>query len=295
MNKNIGGISFFLIAILAFACMNSLAKGLTYHYPIIEVVWARYLSQTIFTAIVFAPNLKTVIKTNRILLHLFRSALLFGATVFIFAGFKYLTLVETMTIFQTGPFMVIILSVIFLGEAVGVTRWISVLIGFCGALFILKPGTDPFITAGIFPLLAALCYAGYTVSTRHLGTDEDPRTNFFYTTLVGTVVSSIILFPFFKSIEILDILFFAVLGAIGGIGHYCLVLALRKSEASLLAPFTYFDLIFSSILGIIFFYEYPSITVIIGAVIIVGAGIYTWYIDPQNKKNYNNSDFDQSQ
>ena len=295
MNKNIGGISFFLIAILAFACMNSLAKGLTYHYPIIEVVWARYLSQTIFTAIVFAPNLKTVIKTNRILLHLFRSALLFGATVFIFAGFKYLTLVETMTIFQTGPFMVIILSVIFLGEAVGVNRWVSVFIGFCGALFILKPGTDPFIIEGIFPLLAALCYAGYAVSTRHLGTDEDPRTNFFYTTLVGTVVSSIVLFPFFKSIETLDILFFAVLGAIGGIGHYCLVLALRKSEASLLAPFTYFDLIFSSILGIVFFYEYPSSNVIIGAIVIVGAGIFTWYIDPQNKKTYNNSDFDQSQ
>ena len=191
--------------------------------------------------------------------------------------------------------MVIILSVIFLGEAVGVNRWVSVFIGFCGALFILKPGTDPFIIEGIFPLLAALCYAGYAVSTRHLGTDEDPRTNFFYTTLVGTVVSSIVLYPFFKSIETLDILFFALLGAIGGIGHYCLVLALRKSEASLLAPFTYFDLVFSSILGIIFFYEYPSITVIIGAAIIVCAGIYTWYIDPQNKKNYNNSDFDQSQ
>ncbi len=268
--------------------MNSIAKGLTYHYPIIEVVWARYLSQTIFTTIVFAPNLKKIIKTKRTSIHLFRSALLFGATVFIFAGFKFLTLVETMTIFQTGPFMVVMLSVIFLGEKVGLNRWVSVLVGFCGALFILKPGADPFIIEGIFPLLAALCYAGYAIATRHLGTEEDPRTNFFYSTLVGTIVSSIFVLPFFKSIAPLDLLFFCLLGAIGGIGHYCLVLALRKSEASLLAPFTYFDLIFSSILGVIFFYEYPSNNVIIGAIIIVGAGIYTWYLDPQNKKNYNN-------
>ena len=286
MNINFSGISFFLSAILAFACMNALAKGLTSQYPIIEVVWARYLSQTIFTTIIFSPNLKTVIKTNRLSLHLFRSALLFGATIFIFAGFKYLTLVATMTIFQTGPFMVVILSVIFLGEAVGINRWLSVIVGFSGALFILKPGTDPFVVAGIFPLLAALCYAGYAVSTRHLGTDEDPRTNFFYTTLVGTIVSSLFLFPYFKSIEPLDILFFSCLGAIGGIGHYCLVLALRKSQASLLAPFTYFDLIFSSILGIIFFYEYPSKSVVIGAIVIVGAGIYAWYIDLKNKKNH---------
>jgi drug/metabolite transporter (DMT)-like permease len=211
--------------------------------------------------------------------------MLFGATIFIFAGFKYLTLVGTITIFQTGPFMVVILSVIFLGETVRVNRWLSVIVGFSGALFILKPGTDPFVVAGIFPLLAALCYAGYTVSTRHLGTDEDPRTNFFYTSMVGTIVSSLVLFPFFEPIALVDLTFFTLLGALGGIGHYCLVLALRRSEASLLAPFTYFDLIFSSTLGVIFFYEYPSKSVIIGAVVIVGAGLYAWYSDFQRRKD----------
>ena len=86
----------------------------------------------------------------------------------------------------------------------------------------------------------------------------------------------IILIPFFKPIAIIDVGLFSVLGILGGLGHFSFIIALRKSEASLLAPFSYFDLIFATILGIIFFHEYPDIYVYIGAFIIVGAGIYAW-------------------
>ena len=266
-----------MCAILAFACMNALAKGMALQYPIIMVVWARYLSQTVLTALVFNRNLKTIVKTQRVKIHLFRSALLFGATIFIFAGFANLSLAATMAIFQTAPLLVVILSVFFLGEVVGVKRWLSVVVGFVGALIIIQPGTDTFLIASIFPLLSALCYAGYAVSTRHLGTEEDPRTNFFYTGLVGTIVSTLILFPYLQKIELVDIVYFTLLGTLGGLGHYCLILALRRSEASLLAPFSYFDLIFSACLGMIFFTEYPTQSLILGATTIVGAGIYTWY------------------
>ena len=257
--------------------MNALAKGMALQYAIIMVVWARYLSQTVLTVLVFNRNLKTIVKTKRVKIHLFRSALLFGATIFIFAGFANLSLAATMAIFQTAPLLVVVLSVFFLGEVVGVKRWLSVVVGFVGALIIIQPGTDTFLIASIFPLLSALCYAGYAVSTRHLGTEEDPRTNFFYTGLVGTIVSTIILFPYFQKIELVDIIYFTLLGTLGGLGHYCLILALRKSEASLLAPFSYFDLIFSACLGMIFFTEYPTQSLILGATTIVVAGIYTWY------------------
>ena len=266
-----------MCAILAFACMNALAKGMALQYPIIMVVWARYLSQTVLTVLVFNRNLKTIVKTKRIKIHLFRSALLFGATIFIFAGFANLSLAATMAIFQTAPLLVVILSVVFLSEVVGVKRWLGVVVGFVGALIIIQPGTDTFLIASILPLLSALCYAAYAVSTRHLGTEEDPRTNFFYTGLVGTIVSTLILFPYLQKIELVDIVYFTLLGTLGGLGHYCLILALRKSEASLLAPFSYFDLIFSACLGMIFFTEYPTQSLILGATIIVGAGIYTWY------------------
>ena len=266
-----------MCAILAFACMNALAKGMALQYPIIMVVWARYLSQTALTVLVFNRNLKTIVKTKRIKIHLFRSALLFGATIFIFAGFANLSLAATMAIFQTAPLLVVILSVVFLSEVVGVKRWLGVVVGFVGALIIIQPGTDTFLIASILPLLSALCYAAYAVSTRHLGTEEDPRTNFFYTGLVGTIVSTLILFPYFQKIELVDIVYFTLLGTLGGLGHYCLILALRKSEASLLAPFSYFDLIFSACLGMIFFTEYPTQSLILGAATIVGAGIYTWY------------------
>ena len=276
LEKYLPGIVLMLLTVLLFSIMNALAKSFTLAFPFIEIVWGRYASQTIFTVIIFSPNLGKVLATNRLKLHLFRSALLFGATLFMFAGFKYLTLVTTITIFQVGPLIVVIFSVMFLQESVSLKRWMSVFIGFCGALLIIKPGTDMFLMTGILPLLAATCYAGYAVSTRHLGTEEDPRTNFLYTSIVGTIISSALLIPFFKPISLVEASLFCILGLLGGLGHFCFVLALRKSEASLLAPFTYFDLIFASILGIIFFSEYPDSYVLLGAIIIVLAGIYLW-------------------
>ena len=277
MKSVTSGITFMILTIFLFSIMNALAKGFTTHYPIIEIVWARYLSQTILTTIIFLPNIGKTIKTKRITLHLFRSLLLFGATIFMFSGFKYLSLISTITIFQIGPLIVVIFSVIFLKEAVGYRRWLSVIIGFSGTLFILKPGTDLFILYGAFPIMAAICYAGYAVSTRRLGTEENPKTNFFYTSLVGTIISSIILIPFFEPMTFKDCALFSVLGLFGGLGHFSFVIALGRSEASFLAPFTYFDLVFATILGIVFFSEYPDAYVILGALIIVSAGIYTWY------------------
>ena len=264
--------------------MNALAKGFANYYPIIVIVWVRYISQTIFTTFIFIPNLNKIVKTKKIKLHLFRSLLLFCATLSMFSGFKYLTLVSTITIFQIGPLVVVVFSVIFLKEKVGYRRWLSVFVGFSGTLFILKPGTEMFSFFGLFPILAAIFYAGYAVSTRRLGTEEDPKTNFFYTSLVGTIISTIILIPFFEPIAIKDLLTFSILGFFGGLGHFCFILALRKSEASFLAPFTYFDLIFATILGILFFAEFPDIYVIVGAFIIVSAGIYTWHRENLNMK-----------
>jgi len=277
MKSVTSGITFMMLTIFLFSIMNALAKGFTTHYPIIEIVWARYLSQTIFTTIIFLPNIGKTIKTKRITLHLFRSLLLFGATIFMFSGFKYLSLISTITIFQVGPLVVVIFSVIFLKEAVGFRRWLSVIIGFSGTLFILKPGTEMFALYGFFPIMAAICYAGYAVSTRKLGTEEDPKTNFFYTSLVGTIISSFMLIPYFEPMAFKDLALFSMLGILGGLGHFSLVIALRRSEASFLAPFTYFDLIFATILGIVFFAEYPDFYVLLGAFLIVSAGIYTWY------------------
>ena len=284
MKNTSTGVVFMILTIFLFSIMNATAKGFATYYPIIEIVWVRYLSQTVFTTFIFLPNLNNIVKTRKIKLHLFRSLLLFCATISMFSGFKYLTLVSTITIFQIGPLVIVVFSVIFLKETVGYRRWISVIVGFSGALLILKPGTDMFSVFGFFPILAAIFYAGYAVSTRRLGTEEDPQTNFFYTSLVGTLISTIILIPFFEPIAIKDLFLFSILGVFGGLGHFCFILALRKSEASFLAPFTYVDLIFATILGILFFSEFPDAYVIFGAIVIVSAGIYTWHRENNNLK-----------
>ena len=116
MKNTSTGVVFMVLTILLFSIMNALAKGFANYYPIIVIVWVRYLSQTIFTTFIFIPNLNKIVKTKKIKLHLFRSLLLFCATLSMFSGFKYLTLVSTITIFQIGPLVVVVFSVIFLRE-----------------------------------------------------------------------------------------------------------------------------------------------------------------------------------
>ena len=114
MKNTSTGVVFMILTILLFSIMNALAKGFANYYPIIVIVWVRYISQTIFTTFIFIPNLNKIVKTKKIKLHLFRSLLLFCATLSMFSGFKYLTLVSTITIFQIGPLVVVVFSVIFL-------------------------------------------------------------------------------------------------------------------------------------------------------------------------------------
>ncbi len=89
MKNTSTGVVFMILTILLFSIMNALAKGFANYYPIIVIVWVRYISQTIFTTFIFIPNLNKIVKTKKIKLHLFRSLLLFCATLSMFSGFKY--------------------------------------------------------------------------------------------------------------------------------------------------------------------------------------------------------------
>ena len=133
-----------LTTILLFSMMDAIAKFLVQTYPSNQVVWARYMSQTVVSILVLSPILHKVLVTNNLKLQLLRSTFLFFATYFFFTSLKYMQLVQVNAIFQVSPIFVTILSAIVLKEYVDIRRWTGVIIGMLGALIIIGPGSDVF-------------------------------------------------------------------------------------------------------------------------------------------------------
>lgn len=271
------GILLFCLITFIFSLMDITAKHLTQTYPPAQVVWARYASQFFWSMLILSPKLRTYLRTRHLGLQLIRSACLFGATFCFFTALKYLKFAEATAIFEVAPLVITILSVIILKEQVGRRRWTGVIVGFLGALVIIRPGTDVFSPVALLPMLSATCFAGYTIATRFLGQDEPHATSFLYTTLIGTIVATLFLPFYWKTPTLVDGLMLGTFGVIGAAGHFLLIIALSFTRASTLAPFGYLALLWNALWGLMIFSEVPDAYTWIGAAIIVGAGLYVWH------------------
>jgi len=283
MSSNLKGICLILVTLALFTSMDSVAKHLVQNYPPIQVIWARYLSQTVVSFILLSPVLYRILRTKNFKLQILRSALLFTATICFFTSLKTLKLADVNAIFQVSPIFVTILSVLVLKETVGHRRWLGVAFGLIGALLIIGPGTGVFSYTVILPIISALSYAAYVISTRYLSQDESPLTSFVYTALLGSIAASVLVVPSWTPIESSDLFVFSVFGLLGATGHFLLIHAYRISEASFLAPFNYIGILYGSLWGFYFFNEVPSLITILGGLIIVSSGIYIWLREQKNK------------
>jgi drug/metabolite transporter (DMT)-like permease len=283
MSSNAKSIGLILATMLLFSIMDAIAKQLVQTYPPTQVIWARYASQTVATLIILSPVLHKVVKTKNIKLQLLRSTFLFSATFCFFFSLKYLQLAQVNAMFQVAPIFVTVLSVIILKEYVGPRRWVGVLVGMFGALLIIRPGSISFSPIILLPAVAALSYASYVISTKYLSNEESASTSFVYTSLIGSILASILVVPYWTTIHSTDFFIFFGFGLLGALGHFFLILAFRMTDASFLAPFTYMNLIFGTLWGFCFFNEVPNYFTISGAFVIISSGIYIWIRDNQSK------------
>lgn len=267
------GILAILVATALLSSMDAMSKVLTARYDALFVVWARYMGQAVFTLIVFAPRLSRVMATRRLRLQVVRSALLFVATIFFFLGFKLMPLAEATAIAQIAPLLIMALAAFLLGEPVRPFQWVAAIVGFLGAMVIVQPGAEAFNWACVFPIGGALLFSGFSIATRSLGASDPVWTTFFYTGAVGAVAATVAA-PFsWETPALADLPLLAVIGVIGALGQGSLIVAMKFAPASFIAPFIYLQLIWAALLGYLVFGNTPAETTVIGAVIVVGAGL----------------------
>jgi drug/metabolite transporter (DMT)-like permease len=270
-------IGLMLLGVACFPVTDAMVKWLVRDLPVAEVVWARYAFNFVLFGFVFLRVPATVlVATRRAPLQWLRGALLVGSSTCFGLGLRWLPLADASAIGHVGPLLVTLLSIPLLGERVGWRRWSAVAIGFMGVLIVIRPsGTTDW--AVIFPLLSAFFYAGYQIATRLLARTDGALAMSFYTAAGGALIACLAL-PFgWVWPSPVQWLMMAAVGGLGGFGHFLLARAFTLASASLLAPFGYSTLLWSMLLGLIVFGQFPDGWTLVGAAIVVASGLYTFH------------------
>lgn len=283
MNDTKLGILLMILTVFLFSIMDVMAKEIAHRTDTVMAIWARYLGQTVAVTLVVLPRLGQVLRTNYPWLQLLRSIFLLCATTCFFYGFVRIGLANAASLMALNPVLITLGAALFLGEKFGIRRAVAIAAAFLGALIILRPGGDMFQFAALFPLAAAVLYSSYALVTRFVGRDEDTWTSLLYTAVFGSVILSAVVPYFWVEPDSTATILMIIVGVIGAVGHYCLIRAFMIAEASTVAPFAYAGLLFATTWGIFIFDEFPPAATYLGAVVIVGAGIYVWHRETRGK------------
>jgi drug/metabolite transporter (DMT)-like permease len=282
------GILWMLVTVLCFTSLDTLVKHLLETYSLVQVTWARFFFATIVAAVAAGPNLPKVVKTKAPTLQLTRSLLLALTTALFNAGIRIVPLATATTIMFLAPILVTVLSVPLLKEHVGPRRWFGVLVGFVGALIVVRPWESHaglFISGALFLLIAALLNASYQIITRKVRLFDEPLTSMFYTSVIGALVTTVFVPWHWQWPAAIDWLLLIGTGLLGGIGHLFLIQAFRQAPASVVAPFSYSSLIWAALFGWLFFAEWPEYWTWLGAALIIGSGLYIFHRERQHRHN----------
>ncbi len=278
------GVLWMIAAMFCFVTMDTFAKELVKSHSVVQVVWGRFVFQVLVLSVILAPRLRALMVTENLRLQLIRSVLLLATTALYFTGLKFVPLAEASAIMMVSPLVVTALSVPVLGERVGARRWAGVVIGFCGALIIIRPGGEAMQWAALLPLGAATIYGFYQVSTRFLSHSESVLTTLCYSALVGAVVmSTVVPFQWTPLTPWQWALLFGA-GAFGTVGHFALIKSFTAAPAAAVAPFTYSNLIWAAIYGVLVFGDWPDHWTLVGAAVIAGSGIYIYHREQRAKR-----------
>ena len=265
------------------AGMDAFAKFLALEVPIIMVLWGRYFFHTVITFGSYSIKTRSLqfLRARRPGLQLIRALALFGATFFMYVAITRMPLGDAAAIQFLAPVLVTALSGLLLGEHVGPRRWVAVACGFVGVLLVARPGSGVLGWNALLPLATAVLLAVYMMMTRIIRNKDDPAATTFYSTALGALILSFLVIFNWQSLTLIQWGLMVTMGAAGAVGHFMLVKAFHSAEASMLAPFTYVQVVAAILWGFLVFGDVPSIWTVAGASVVIASGLYVWYRESQ--------------
>jgi drug/metabolite transporter (DMT)-like permease len=268
------GIALLVAAVACFAVLDTTTKFISTSVPLLMALWFRYAFQAIATTLAVLPTRGlSVLRTAHPKFQLLRGLLLLGTSIFAFFSLKHMPVGEFTSIVMITPLVITLLASLTLGERVSWLRWVLVVGGFAGTLIIIRPDGDDFNWAMLLPLGLVVCNAWFQILTSRLARTEDPFTMHFYTGWVGTLAASLAL-PFVWTALGSWTLWasLALMGLMGTVGHFMMILAYGRAPVSTLTPFLYAQIGFAMLGGWIAFSHVPDRWSMVGMVMIAICG-----------------------
>ncbi|MFD1745433.1 DMT family transporter [Rhizobium helianthi] len=277
MNSKTVGYLYVLSAVVIFAGQDAFSKYLGAKYPPIMVTMIRFWAFAAFVLLLATSSggIRKALVTKRPLLQVARGILLVTEIVVVIFAFTKAGLAVSQAILQSTPLIVTILSVPLLGEKVGMRRGAAIVVGLIGVMIILRPTDVRIEITLLIPLIAALMYAFYGIATRAVSRHDSAITSVVYAGLIGAGFISLIGPFYWTPIRMEDWPAMVALCIFGSVSHYLLIKAYRLLTAIEVQPITYLQLILSIIIATTYFGETVTTNMIVGSIIVVGAGLFT--------------------
>ncbi len=271
------GVALMILAIFLFTAMDATAKGLIESYPAPQVIWVRFAGQLALVLVILNVRLGPVLRTRFPVLHIWRSMSQFGATAFFFLSLPHIGLAEATAIGDLNPVLITLGAALFLGEKLGPRRIAGVAVALIGALIVIRPGAGVFTWWALMPMLCAISYATSALLTRKIGAQESVWASMVYASLFGTIVAGVAMPFLWEPVATQDLWKFGLIACLGTGAQLCIIRSFSITEASVVAPFAYLGIVFATVWGAVLYDQWPDRWTVIGALVIVGAGLYVWH------------------
>lgn len=276
MNSRLKGYGFTIGAVTIFSIQDAIGKHLALSYSPVLITMIRYWGYGLFVVLMALRSRRgfsAYFQSNRPLLQITRSAILAFQVVMAITCFSVIGLARSQAIFAATPILVALLSILFLKEQVDWRRWTAIGAGLTGVLLILKPEGGFFDLKLSLAVFASATFAVYIILTRLASRHDSPQTSFFYTGFIGAIAISLIGPFFWMPVQGWDWVWIAVISCTSITSHYFLIRAYDLLDASSVQPLTYLGIVYASLIGTTMFGEQIRWNMVVGAAIVIVAGL----------------------
>lgn len=246
---------------------------LNHQMSFIQATWGRYFFHLLLVPLIFPGTLRALRGAGSINIQLARGVMLFVGTCCAFSALGFLPVAQVTALSFVAPAMVTVMAALCLHETVGLRRWSAVILGIVGVLIVIRPGPE-FSWHLLLPLLMAAFYSIYQILTRLVGASATPAVSLVFTALVGAACSSALVPWWWVTPSPTGWLLLVGSALAGGLGHWLMIQAYTRTQASIIAPFAYTELIWAVALGFTLFGDVPDGATWLGAGIIAASGLY---------------------
>lgn len=285
-DRSVKGMALMAFCMIILPMMDAIAKYMATFETMSpgQVTFYRFFVQLVVLAPLFFWTVGSFSKVQRPWMNMLRGALHAAASLMFFTAVKYMPLADVFAIYFVEPFMLTMMSALFLGEKVGWRRWLAILVGFGGAMIVIQPSFEIFGWTSLLPVACAFLFTLYLFLNRALGEGDSPLTMQMMSGVGGTLFMGIVLvagnsagiadFEMSLPASGLGLVLLIILGSLSGYVHLLVVRAFRMASVSLLAPFQYFEIISATVLGYLLFADFPTPSKWLGIAVIVASGLF---------------------